>query len=246
MTEPPAGWTHLKALFDEVPSSLAPEMKPADPTLLAILRRRLAIRDRVEPRHLLDPDLDQSTRLGLLNAIAPECEVGAGRERGRWRLRDAPRRATLRELEPHGMLQVLDADRAPDDLVWQKLYRLYAGPRVSTDQLNSVELRSWLTVVEWIDSSPSTTPTFVPSADELRRLLARRLRSEDYDAQVGRAFVGREQELAALSSFLASAFNRSPTALLDHMFGTDAPSGCVGDEASRDARAAALVERWGA
>jgi hypothetical protein len=98
MNGPAATSDYLSALFAHAPSP-APEMQPADPAALARLRRRLAIRNRIEPQNLLEPGLDEGARLGLLDALAADCDLGTGKEQGRWLLRDAPRRAILHELE---------------------------------------------------------------------------------------------------------------------------------------------------
>ncbi|HYP04674.1 MAG TPA: ATP-binding protein [Bryobacteraceae bacterium] len=164
------------------------------------LRFQLALRDWCEPAKLLPIDLDDETRVAVLDAVAHDCHYDAHRDR-RWLLLDSVRTRVLQSRKPDTIRKaVIAAYSETADAVTRAFWRLLVNPSDAPDSQSAEELRAMISVITWVgDGSPLNY-----TKEALQWLLDKRTRIDEYHRIVSGGVYGRRAELDRLSAWLAA------------------------------------------
>lgn len=212
LEQPRSGSTSTPATTDRSkPSSIgAGLIDIRDRALLAVVKRLRPDLDRVRP------GVPTEGAQSELNSFATQdCELVTTREGSAWRLRLDIRRATLKQMGPLRALSSLtetDVVRpAEDDITHRMAWRLLGGP-LGLRGLSPLELSGTLRAVEWLAWLGLDLPSEsdILAALDLANVLA------PLRAVATPEFIGREQELALLRSYLFDQTDEAPAPLAVH------------------------------
>jgi hypothetical protein len=191
------------------------------------LRFELALRGRSDPVQLLSKprtpragslfaSLSSSERASVLDVVAADCETGRAGERG-WVLLDRARRRVLQTATRENVIGALserppaDGDDVDQTLRWWYL----ENDRPHLESLSAAQLRSLIAASTWVDRD--TLKRY--DVDDLRRLLAKRVRQDEYERIVSAGVFGRDKEREWLLAFLQPRATDGPRLEIRHVFG---------------------------
>ena len=162
-----------------------------------------AVSGRFEPASILDGELSEATRQGVLSRLAAACVVESHEERVKWLLVKERREAALARLVESDRLQETLARPLPVTDAFGDMLRelLRDGAHVRVEDRPRDELIALAAAIE------ATSGLDLPRPDlaTVRRVMGPGELLADYEVLLAKGFVGREPELARLRDFVPGA-----------------------------------------
>jgi hypothetical protein len=198
-------------LLDPANKSGADPATPQKSQRQDLLERRAALLAWLDPAAILDPNEPVSIADTDLAAVLAACEIVVTSDGPRRRLAPDVRRAALKRMATRPVLNEVLAglSYSTEDPIQRMLVELVKGESPAIERLDRNALAALLVVTDWFDGILDG----LPDPAKIRARLAR----EDLVAplrNLAKTFVGREQELDQLRSYLGDVPQGSSTSAI--------------------------------
>ena len=170
-------------------------------SLLSRGEELLAVSGLVNPHDLIPPETSSEIRQSVHSSLLLVCTTETHRDKVRWLHLKEPRNAVLRRLSEESRLQkILAGPLPPTDRYGEMLRELLRqNVTISLENLTPEALKDLELAIEATDGAGLPQP----DRDQVRRLIRRKEFLSEYDVLLARGFIGRQEELAELNSFLS-------------------------------------------